>query len=142
MPSPFAAGPTPQIEAPAPHIPFASSAPEIRNRIVTPYNATAFKSALHDCNLTAEHPNLVHKLRHGFSMGVFPDLKNSVIFDNYTSDPLHTAFIDEYLDEECDAGPMSGPYTREEVEGILGPFQCSPILVNIQEQDPGVDPKL
>ncbi len=75
-------------------------------------------------------------------MGVFPDLKNSVIFDNYTSDPLHTAFINEYLDEECNTGRMSGPYTHEEVEGILGPFQCSPILVNVQEQGPGVDPKL
>ncbi len=55
-------------------------------------------------------------------MGVFPDLKNFVIFNNYTSDPLHTAFINKLLDEECDAGQMLGPYTHEEVEGILGPF--------------------
>ncbi len=37
---------------------------------------------------------------------------------------------------------MSGPLTRAKVEAILGPFQCSLLSVNVQEQAPGEEPKL
>jgi hypothetical protein len=41
--------------------------------------------------------------------------------------------IDEYLTEEVDCGRMSGPFTFDETTLILkGPFQCSPIVVDVQ----------
>lgn len=115
---------------------------DIRNRIVTPYNADAIESLLAQHNLLDQHPDLALKLRSGFPMGDFPPLHQSVIFPNYVSDPAHTAFIDDYFDEEETSGRMSGPFSREEVEAILGPFQCSPCSVNSQDQGPDLPPKL
>ena len=41
-------------------------------------------------------------------------------------------FVEEYLREEVEAGRMDGPFTQSEIEGILGgPFQCSPISVDV-----------
>ncbi|SJL14075.1 uncharacterized protein ARMOST_17530 [Armillaria ostoyae] len=115
---------------------------DIRNRIVTPYNADAIESLLAQHNLLDQHPDLALKLRSGFPMGDFPPLHQSVIFPNYVLDPAHTAFIDDYFDEEETSGRMSGPFSREEVEAILGPFQCSPCSVNSQDQGPDLPPKL
>ncbi|SJL09303.1 uncharacterized protein ARMOST_12680 [Armillaria ostoyae] len=75
-------------------------------------------------------------------MGEFPPLQHMIIFPNYVSDPAHTAFIDDYLDKEVTATRMSGPFSQEEVEAILGPFQYSPCSVNSQDQGPDLPPKL
>ncbi len=114
----------------------------IRDRIVTPYSADVIESLLAQHDLLDQHPGLTHKLRSSFPMGDFPQLQCSVIFPNYISDPAHTDFINDYFDEEVSAGRMSGPFSQEEVESILGPFQCSPCSVNTQEQGPDVPPKL
>ncbi len=37
---------------------------------------------------------------------------------------------------------MLGPFSRDKVESILGPFQCSPLSVNVQDQGPSEEPKL
>ncbi|KAJ2911307.1 hypothetical protein MD484_g9107, partial [Candolleomyces efflorescens] len=48
-----------------------------------------------------------------------------------------------YLDEEIDAGRMSGRYTLEEVEKILGgPVYVSPLLVAVSTQQPGAPDKI
>ncbi len=75
-------------------------------------------------------------------MGDFPTLSQTIIFPNYVSDPAHTTFIDLYFEEEVATGRMSGPFSQEMVEEILGPFQCSPCSVNTQNQGPGEPPKL
>ncbi len=66
-------------------------------------------------------------------MGDFPALSRTIIFPNYVSDPAHTAFIDQYFEEEVAAERMSGPFSQEMVEEILSPFQCSPCSVNTQD---------
>ncbi len=115
---------------------------DIRECIVTPYSANTIESFLDQLNLHDEHPDLVHKLHFSFPMGEFPPLQHTVIFPNYVSDLAHTAFIDDYLDKEVAAARMSGPLAQEEVEAILGSFQCSPCSVNSQDQGPDLPPKL
>lgn len=42
--------------------------------------------------------------------------------------------IDAYLAEEVVSGRMSGPFNLDEATLILkGPFQCSPIVVDVQD---------
>ncbi len=114
----------------------------IRERVITPYSPDTFDFFLKKHKISHLHSDLVQKLCNGFPMGDFPPLQHTIIFPNRTSSPRHKAFIDDYLQEEADAGRMSGSFSHSEVEAILGPFQCSPLSVNIQEQGPGEEPKL
>jgi hypothetical protein len=76
-------------------------------------------------------------------MGDFPDLEKTVIFPNHSSVAQHSAFVQNYLDEEILARRMSGPFTQEEVETILGGhFQCSPMIVSVSVQGPDLPDKL
>jgi hypothetical protein len=76
-------------------------------------------------------------------MGVFPELQESVIFPNNKLIDQHMDFIEEYFKEEVESGRMSGPYTKEELECILGgPFQCSPITIDEKEVEGSFKKKL
>ncbi|KAG5223276.1 reverse transcriptase/ribonuclease [Salix suchowensis] len=120
-----------------------SSDPSILLRIETPYDANAFDSFLSRFPaVLKQYPYLTYKLRHGFSMGSFPNLKETIIWPNAPSVLQYMPFIDEYFAEEVSANRLSGPYTQSEVEAILGsPFQCSPLTVDSQPQE-GAEPKL
>ncbi|KAJ2921054.1 hypothetical protein H1R20_g16043, partial [Candolleomyces eurysporus] len=76
-------------------------------------------------------------------MGVFPDLKETVIFLNNKSIDLHMDFVDTYFKEEVESGRMSSLYMKEDLEGILGgPFQCSPIAIDEKEVEGSFEKKL
>ena len=97
--------------------------------------------ALHD--LTQAYPFLVQNLRHGFPLGVFPKIHQTVIHKSPPFDSDSVATITAYLDKELLAGRMSGPFTCVEVEHILrGPFVCSPFVVSSQFQGLGIPDKL
>jgi hypothetical protein len=116
---------------------------EIYSRVTTPYDADAIDQLLHKHGLTHKHPLLTDNLRRGFLMGEFPTLKKTTIFPNHPSCADHEDFIRSYLSEEVEAGRMSGPFTQEETESILmGPFQCSPIIISVQPQNAGEPDKL
>ncbi|KAF5339341.1 hypothetical protein D9611_009804 [Ephemerocybe angulata] len=112
-----------------------STHPDILNRICTPYDADAFDTIFDSYpHLREENPHLTEKLRHGFPMGVFPHLSETTIYPNNPSAEEHLDFIDEYFAEEVEARRMSGPYTKEEVEAILGgSFQCHPLSIDEKE---------
>ncbi|KAF7319316.1 hypothetical protein HMN09_00269200 [Mycena chlorophos] len=115
----------------------------VRDKIVTPYDADQFEHYIRKHHLV-EHYALPNLLRHGFPMGDFPDLDESVEFKNHRSVAEHADFVEESLKDEVDAGRMDGPYqTRLEVETELGScVQVSPILVSVQTQAPGEKDKL
>lgn len=76
-------------------------------------------------------------------MGVFPDLPETVIWPNSPSVMENVKFIDEYFAEEVEAGRMSGPFTKEELEGIFGgAFQSSPLSIDEKEIDGTFELKL
>ena len=65
-------------------------------------------------------------------MGEFPELKETVVWNNSPSVEERMEFVEAYFAEEVSAGRMDGPYSRREVEEILGgPFQCSPISIDV-----------
>lgn len=76
-------------------------------------------------------------------MGIFPELKETRVFPNKSSVMEHSEFITEYFTEEVESGRMSGPYSREGMEAVLGgPFQCSPLAVDEKEVDGSFELKL
>lgn len=121
-----------------------SSDPDTLLRIETPYNADAFKRFFRKFpHLREQFPNLILKLRNGFPMGEFPTLDKTIVWSNGKSVKEYRSFVDDYFEEEVEEGRLSGPYSQRQVARILGgPFQCSPITVNIQPQNPGEEPKL
>ena len=65
-------------------------------------------------------------------MGDFPELEESVIWPNSPTVEERASFVDEYLREEVEAGRMDGPFSKSQVEEILGsPFQSSPISIDV-----------
>ncbi len=105
----------------------------IFSKIVTPYNADTFESSLLKHKLIKFYPFLIRNLRNGFPFGEFPNLSEHVIFPIHNTALPYMEQIDAYLAEEVDSGQMSGPFTLDETTLILkGPFQCSPIVVDVQ----------
>jgi len=117
--------------------------PEIFNRIVCPYDPDAFALFLDKHDLTSLYPNLVNNLRNGFPLGPMPNLLATNILPNHPTVLDYLPDVDEYLKDEVAAGRMSGPFSKEMVEGILrGPFQSSPLIVSVQPQGPGEPDKI
>ncbi|RXW16082.1 hypothetical protein EST38_g9772 [Candolleomyces aberdarensis] len=126
---------------PQPHIP--DERKDIFHRIITPYNPDSFQLELDAHNLSGDYPLLVHNLRHGFPIGNMPKLEETIIIPNAASCRDHMDDIDTYLMDEVAADRMSGPFSRSEVEDILGgPFFSSPLVVVVQSQGPGLKDKV
>ncbi|KAK6974157.1 hypothetical protein R3P38DRAFT_3482962, partial [Favolaschia claudopus] len=120
----------------------SASDSEIFERIVTPYNISAFRDALCQLGIEDEFPFLVKNLTHGFSIGDMPILDRNIIFKNppgVDDDPASLA----YVKTELDAGRVSGPFLEiSRVQEILrGFFVCSPLIIAESDQGPGVPPK-
>jgi len=129
-----------------PRFPLASSTTQhssIFERILHPYNADAFHFLLKKHCLLSAYPLLTENLSHGFPLGHMPALTEMVILPNSPSTHPHMHDIQDYLQKELLAGRMSGPFSHEEVELILcGPFFSSPLVVDIQPQQPGAPDKI
>ncbi|KAF7314726.1 hypothetical protein MKEN_00946600 [Mycena kentingensis (nom. inval.)] len=115
---------------------------EIYSRIVTPYVADAFETNLRELGIEDEFPHLVRNLREGFPIGDMPILDRTIIIPNHSSVDAHEDVVQAYVDKELAANRISGPFSEEETERILGgAFVSSPLLVSENEQGPGKPPK-
>ncbi|THH20436.1 hypothetical protein EUX98_g8586 [Antrodiella citrinella] len=118
-------------------MPLVSGASE-RDRVITPYNADVFEAELRRLDLLDRYPLLAHKFRYGFPIGDFDSLAYSFTPPNHSSGIEHLDFITAYIDEQVSIGRMTGPYTRHEVETVLGtPFVSSPLSVVDKAGAPG-----
>jgi hypothetical protein len=112
------------------------------DRVVHPYNVEALESLLEKHNLSSSYPHLILNLREGFPIGRMPVLTHTIILPNHWTADVERDTTLEYLKTEIDAGRMSGPFTREEMERICrGPFYASPLIVATNDQGPGIPPK-
>jgi hypothetical protein len=115
---------------------------ELFNRIIHPYDVSEFRRLLSKHNLTQHYPHLIDNLSHGFPLGRMPKLQHTVIIPNHKSVEEHRDAVHDYLKEELEKQPMSGPFSRSEMEEICrGPFYSSPMIVVLQEQEPGTEAK-
>jgi hypothetical protein len=116
---------------------------KIFSHIQTPYNPDAFDILLQKHDLTSSYPFLTHNLRNRFPMGEFPVLAETVIFPNHPSCTNYDNKIRTYLEEEVIAGRMFRPFSQADMQDIMkGPFQSSPLIIDIQPQPNGVPDKI
>ncbi|GAW01304.1 reverse transcriptase ribonuclease h [Lentinula edodes] len=122
-------------------LPFPNTPPhflEIYDRIITPYNASAFAIELARHNIWDRFPFLIEYLTTGFPLGDMPVLHETIIIPNHSSVHKHPDVVWDYIHEEAASNRMSGPFSQNEIESIMrGPFFCSPFIIIEQSQGPG-----
>jgi hypothetical protein len=103
----------------------------LRDRVVTPYNPAAFQSFIDRFDsLRVKYPFLVRKLSIGFRLGDLRPLTETFTPPNHPSASTYSSAVLNYLKSEVEKGRMSGPFTKTQLEEILGgPFRSSPIQV-------------
>jgi hypothetical protein len=66
-------------------------------------------------------------IQEGFDMGVTAQLHSTYTPPNHRSAMDNTDAIDCYISKEVSAHRYSGPFTRERLEQLIGPFRTSPL---------------
>ncbi len=92
----------------------------------TTYKARAWYKELSKHGLEGKYPLLVEGINHGFHLGI-PTIAQTYTPHNHVSVNLHLNAYIENVDKEFQAGRYFGPYSRNEVENLIGPFQSSPL---------------
>lgn len=109
--------------------PAVSGASE-RDRIITPYRAEVFEAELRKWGIWEAFSYLPTRLRCGFPIGDMEPLTRTFTPENHKGGKEHMDFIEEYVREQVGLGHMTGPYTRTQLEEILGGhFRSSPLSV-------------
>ncbi|KAL9936400.1 hypothetical protein V8E36_004468 [Tilletia maclaganii] len=86
----------------------------------------AFQKALVELNLEHAFPGLVEGLRNGFSFGI-PPITQTRTPPNHRSARENLEGLREVAEKEVKKGRWVGPFSQQEVEAQLGPFQSSPL---------------
>jgi len=96
-----------------------------KSKALTPYHADAWEAHLHAADLDGKYPQLVFQLRYGFQAGI-PKILNTFSPPNDHSLHVYTQAYNEIVAKEFASGQYVGPFSQQEVESIIGPFQSSP----------------
>ena len=104
---------------------------------LTPYNKKAWAEQLSRLDLDGRYPHLVQGLTEGFDVGV-PRIEKTYIPSNHASIFSHKDVYSKIVDSEFTAGCYIGPFTRNQLERALGPFQTSPLSLVPKTSNPGV----
>jgi hypothetical protein len=107
------------------------------SKILTPYSATQFRIFLERSQLLSRYPELSFKLMHGFPIGYLTPLEHTFTPPNLPGAKVYADVIRASIADELRLGRYSGPFTREELEGKIGPFRSSPLQVDVKEGTPG-----
>ena len=106
------------------------------NSPLTPYHSAAWAEELSLHGLQGRYPLLLHGLVNGFDLGI-PAIPHTYTPPNHPSvRALHGVYNDIVLNEFM-AGRYIGPFTRSQLEAILGPFQTSPLSLVPKTSKPG-----
>ena len=103
---------------------------------LSPYKLNAWSAELSRLALLPRYPAILDGFRFGFRLGV-PRIHDTYAPPNH---PSVTNLLDVYtstIDNEFASGRYIGPFTREQVEAELGPFQTSPLSFVPKTSKPG-----
>lgn len=95
--------------------------------IVTPFRTEAWEHELRDAGLLDSYQDIVHGIREGFDLGVMPNIEYTYTPPNHKLSQTSPKFIDAYVKQECSAGRYTGPFARDCLEALIGPFCSSPL---------------
>lgn len=95
-------------------------------RITTPLRHKGWSRFLIKHDLLVKYPNIPHYIQHGADAGI-PKITQTYIPPNCPSTIIHSSAFEEIVQREFDKDRYSGPFSREDVEQQIGPFQTSPL---------------
>ena len=104
---------------------------------LTPYIKEAWVVQLLSLGLEDRYPHLMRSLAEGFDLGV-PLIRSTYAPPNHQSIQSLTNVYTKIIDNEFTSGRYIGPFTRDQLELALGPFQSSPLSFVPKTSNPGV----
>ncbi|KAK2459346.1 hypothetical protein APHAL10511_008639 [Amanita phalloides] len=103
---------------------------------LTPYKANAWVQALKDVGLQGQYPDIAQGLTEGFKVGA-PSIQATFCPPNHESTLQFVELFNRSLHHELSVGRYIGPFTHNALEGIIGPFQSSPLSIMPKPAKPG-----
>ena len=107
-----------------------------RLKPVSPYKHSAWSAELSRLGLLDKYPSIVDGLQFGFGLGI-PHISNTYTPPNHPSIVNLPDVYNSIVDNEFETGRYIGPFTYEQVEAQLGPFQTSPLSLVPKASKPG-----
>ena len=111
-------------------------APSPRPEIRTPLVAEEWRNALDSAGILNRYPHIPHFIICGANAGI-PPIHSTFAPPNHQSITLNRTFFTEIVNIEFQKGRYWGPYSRAELESIIGPFQTSPLSLIPKAGKPG-----
>jgi hypothetical protein len=118
----------------APYVaPLATVPPLARPRppwpVTTPLHLDRWHHHLGRFNLSNEYTELLHGIEFGFSYKSSLSITETRVYPNMRSAHEYPEVIDKKIEKELAAGRYKGPYTKTELESLIGPFIAHPLGV-------------
>jgi hypothetical protein len=95
--------------------------------VVTPLQADAWERKLRELDLFNTFQDVPYGIRHGFDLGVRQPILHTYTPPNHRSATDNPLAIDQHLEKELAAGQISGPFEKDDLERLIGPFRTSPL---------------
>jgi len=105
-------------------------------RICTPLIAEEWRAALTKAGILDKYPDIPTFILHGANAGIAP-IRFTFTPPNHPSIISHQSIFNEIVDNEFHKGRYWGPFSRMELESIIGPFQTSPLSLIPKPGKPG-----
>ena len=102
----------------------------------SPYNPNTWHRLLDSASLSSKYPNLSHNLQFGFNAHV-PHISRTFSPPNRPSVLVHHMEFKHIIKAEFEKGRYLGPFTKNEIEAHIGPFQTSPLSIIPKPGKPG-----
>jgi hypothetical protein len=105
-------------------------------KALTPYNADAWAESLQNAGLIEKYSHIPESIRTGFYIN-FPTISVSQIPPNKETIVEFSVEFQKIVSAEIRKGRYIGPMSREHIEYLIGPFQCSPFSIIPKPGRPG-----
>jgi hypothetical protein len=95
--------------------------------IITPFIPDEWEKMLNDITPFNKFPDVPIGMRFGFDMGIHSSPSHTYIPPNHNSALSYPDHVSSHIRNELSLGRYSGPFSRLELESLIGPFRTSPL---------------
>jgi len=107
-----------------------------KHKAVTPYHPEEWRRALEGLDLINRYPHIPSCLETGFSGGI-PAITHTYTPPNHTSVNVYAEAFEKIVNNEFSKDNFIGPFSANELEAIIGPFQTAPLSIIPKPGKPG-----
>jgi hypothetical protein len=108
--------------------------------VTTPLRLDRWRFHLGRFDLSNEYADVLHGIEFGFSYKSSLSISETRIYPNMRSAFDFPDVIDKKIQKELDAGRYKGPFTKSELEKLIGPFIAHPL--GVVQKDESSKPRL